>query len=75
MPKHVPQKKLLRELRGRLGNLSQEQLAQRVGVSWSTVSRWENGKGTPSPLARRELVTLLKEADLEQRAAELGSDT
>lgn len=73
MPKHALQKKLLRDLRSRLG-VSQEQLAQRVGVSWSTVSRWENGKGAPSNLARKRLVSLLKEAALEERRAELGSD-
>jgi len=55
----------LRELRRRLGNISQEKLAGLVGVSWSTISRWENGKGTPSPLARDRLNVLLKKAGLE----------
>jgi type I restriction enzyme M protein len=63
---------LLRELRHRLGEVSQEQLARRVGVSWSTISRWENGKGIPSPLAREKLVALLGEAGLEHRMDELG---
>lgn len=58
---------LLRELRHRLGDASQELLARRVGVSWSTVNRWENGKGAPSPLAREKLVALIKEAGLEDR--------
>lgn len=63
---------LLRELRHRLGDVSQEQLARRVGVSWSTISRWENGKGAPSPLARERVVPLLKEVGLEHRIDELA---
>ena len=61
----------LRELRLAAG-LSQEQLARRVGVSWSTINRWENGKGAPSPLAREKLTPLLAEAGLEGRADELA---
>jgi type I restriction enzyme M protein len=66
---------LLQALRERLGTISQEQLAHRVGVSWSTVSRWENGKGSPSPLAREKLVALLEEAGLEDRLHELDVGT
>jgi DNA-binding transcriptional regulator YiaG len=71
MPNLGPRTKLLRQLRSRLGELSQEQLAQKVGVSWSTVSRWENGKGSPSPLAREKLVALMKEANLSARMSDL----
>jgi DNA-binding transcriptional regulator YiaG len=63
---------LLRDLRHRLGDISQEQLARTVGVSWSTISRWENGKGVPSPLAREKLLPLLEEARLEGRVEELA---
>jgi putative transcriptional regulator len=62
---------LLIELRHRLGNVSQEKLAGRMGVSWSTISRWENCKGRPSPLAREKLIALLKEARLDDRIEEL----
>ena len=31
----------------RVQNLTQEQLAQRIGVSNKTISKWENGKGMP----------------------------
>ena len=71
MAKQQTRAELLRELRHRLGDVSQEKLAGRVGVSWSTISRWENGKGTPSPLAREKLVALLKESGLEDRIDEL----
>lgn len=63
---------VLQELRKRLGNVSQEELARRVGVSWSTINRWESGKGSPSPLAREKLVPLLQQNGLHSRLRELG---
>jgi putative transcriptional regulator len=33
-------------------NLSQEELAHALGVSFATVNRWENGKTNPSKLAQ-----------------------
>ena len=63
---------VLREVRDELG-LSQEQLAQRLGVAWSTVSRWENERGAPSPLAREKVDKLLRESGLAARAPELNS--
>ena len=42
--------KIVRELRTSLG-LTQEQFAAKIGVTVSTVNRWENDKGKPSPLA------------------------
>ncbi|MFN6563750.1 MAG: helix-turn-helix domain-containing protein [Nostoc sp. ChiSLP01] len=41
---------LIRELRQQL-NLSQKQFAVRLGVSFKTVNRWENGHTVPSRLA------------------------
>jgi len=35
-------------------NLSQEQLAHALGVSFATVNRWENGKTNPSKLALKQ---------------------
>ena len=63
---------LLRTLRKEL-SVSQEQLAQRLGVTWSTVNRWENGKGQPSPLAKEKLRKVLAEAGMKYRAAELDT--
>ncbi|MHC4075196.1 MAG: helix-turn-helix transcriptional regulator [Planctomycetota bacterium] len=42
--------KMIRKLRAALG-MTQEQFAVKVGVTYSTVNRWENEKGKPSPLA------------------------
>ncbi len=69
--KNAHLRRLLRELRENLGLSSQEQLAHRLGVTWSTVNRWENGKGTPSPLAREKLQAALTEAGMTDRIGEL----
>ena len=34
-------------------NLSQEELAHKLGVSFATINRWENGSYNPSRLARK----------------------
>lgn len=39
-------------------NLTQEQFAAKLGVTVSTVNRWENGKGNPSPLASHRIEEL-----------------
>jgi DNA-binding transcriptional regulator YiaG len=45
---------MLKDVRDQLG-LSQEDLAHELGVSFSTVNRWENGHFRPSRLARARL--------------------
>lgn len=40
-------------------NLTQEQFAEKLGVSFPTVNRWENKKTKPSPLAIQKLQKLL----------------
>lgn len=51
----------VRQLRGRLG-LTQEQFAERLGVSTITVHRWESGQSRPRPLALEKLAQLQQEA-------------
>jgi len=51
--------KMIRELRAKLG-LTQEQFAAKVGVTFSTVNRWESGRSNPSPLAMRRIEELVK---------------
>ena len=53
---------LVRELRHRL-NLTQEQFAQRVGVTYSTVNHWENGKREPLPFLQKRLLEMKGELD------------
>ena len=55
VPKNFSQ--FVRKLRRSLG-LTQEQFAVKVGVTFSTVNRWENGRGTPSPLAMRRITAI-----------------
>ena len=54
--------KTVKSLRAAL-NLTQEQFAAKLGVTVSTVNRWENGKGKPSPLARIRIEELWQTVD------------
>ena len=54
----------VKELRKRKG-WAQEDMAREIGVSLSTVQRWERQGGRPSRLARRELLRLFAEAGIE----------
>lgn len=57
---------LIKELRARL-DLTQEQFAQKVGVTYSTVNRWENGRRTPQPFLVRRLIELKQELAHQKR--------
>ena len=57
-------KEKVRELRKRK-EWAQEDLAREMGVSLSTVQRWENKGGEPTRLARRELRKLFQEVGIE----------
>ncbi len=50
-------RKMIKNQRIALG-LTQEQFAAKVGVTYSTVNRWENNKATPSPLALQRIQEL-----------------
>jgi transcriptional regulator with XRE-family HTH domain len=52
---NVPQ--LVRKLRARL-RLTQEQFAQEVGVTFSTVNQWENGHRRPQPYLMKRLLEM-----------------
>ena len=49
----------IRDLRQRL-QLTQEDFAHMIGVTFSTVNRWENGKSQPNRIALRLLANLEK---------------
>jgi len=51
---------LVKDVRSQLG-LSQEDLARALGVSFATVNRWENGKTSPSKLARSQFDLFCKD--------------
>ena len=54
----------LRAIRAQL-NLTQEQLAERLGVSFATVNRWEGGANVPQKAAREVIAALALEAGVE----------
>ena len=56
----------VKSIRERL-DLTQVQLAERIGVSFATVNRWENGQTKPARLAWRQILDL--EAGLGQAGA------
>lgn len=56
----------IRELRTSLG-LTQQSLAQRLGVSFATINRWENGQTKPSAFYWKQL-RVLAQAIAEQSA-------
>ena len=53
--------KMIRKLRTTLG-LTQEQFAAKIGVTVSTVNRWEKDKSKPSPLAMLRIERLQKKS-------------
>lgn len=55
----------VKRLRESLG-VSQGQLAKRMGVRQATVSDWETGKQSPSPMARRLLDRIAGGADSDE---------
>lgn len=52
--------KIIRDLR-LLTGLTQEQFAATIGVTFSTINRWENGHSQPSPLAIEKIARILEE--------------
>ncbi len=46
-------------------DLTQQQLAERLGVAFATVNRWEGGATTPQRAARTAIAALAAEADVD----------
>lgn len=68
---------LIRQTRQRLG-LTQTQFAAKLGVSFLSVNRWENGHHQPLPIALKQIEAVLHEMGtegqdlLEQYSAEFA---
>ncbi len=54
----------IRAIRSAL-NLTQDQLAERLGVSFATVNRWEGGGNKPQRAAQEAIMALAREAGIE----------
>lgn len=59
--------RLVKSLRDQLG-LSQEKFAAKLGVTFSSVNRWENGHRKPSPLAMKQIEILVIELGVKGKA-------
>ena len=55
----------LRAIRARL-DLSQQELADRLGVSFATVNRWEGGTTKPQKAAQEAIAALAAEAEVDE---------
>lgn len=51
----MPIEEILKLIRKEL-NISQEQLARELNISYTTINRWENSRRTPSRLAKMRLL-------------------
>ena len=60
---------ILRTIRSKL-DLTQEQLAERMGVSFATVNRWEGGANVPQKAALEVIKALVAEAGIEAETDE-----
>ncbi len=58
-------KATLRVIRARL-DLTQQQLAERLGVSFATVNRWEGGMTKPQKAAQEAIAALAAEAEVDE---------
>ncbi|HHX24790.1 MAG TPA: helix-turn-helix transcriptional regulator [Thermoanaerobacterales bacterium] len=56
--------KLVKTLREKL-ILTQSELAEMIGVSFTTVNRWENGKHEPTIKIRRKIVEICKANNID----------
>ena len=61
-------KATLRAIRARL-DLTQQQLAERLGVSFATVNRWEGGMTKPQKAAQEAIAALATEAEIDEAEA------
>ena len=62
----------LRSLRAKLA-LTQEQLADRLGVSFATVNRWEAGASKPQRAQAQAIAALIAESGIETEMDETGA--
>ena len=54
----------IKELRKKM-NLSQEEFAKVLGVSFSSINRWENGHHEPTAKVKRKLKSLFREYEIK----------
>lgn len=55
---------IIKQVREQL-NITQEQLARELNISFSTINRWENGHTSPSKLAKMRLLEFCKNCNID----------
>ncbi len=60
----------VRRLRNAL-NLTQEDFADGIGVTFSTINKWENGRSVPNRIARRVMLEAAKRAQAPPQIKEM----
>lgn len=66
----MPYSAVLLRVRKQL-NMTQEQLAHELSVSFSTVNRWEKGHTVPSRLARERITAFCIENNIDSEITKL----
>lgn len=61
---------ILRAIRTEL-NISQEQFARDLSVSFTTLNRWENNRTTPSRLAKMRIIDYCKARGISKEIIEM----
>ena len=71
MQKEIDVSEAVRRIRSKL-NLSQEQLAARLNVSFATVNRWESGNVTPQKAQLEAVQKIMEEEGTEHDTSKDG---
>lgn len=50
-------------------NISQEDLARKLNVSFATINRWETGKNLPSKMAQRNIEKFCKDNNITYKVS------
>lgn len=54
---------LIKKIR-QFAGISQQEFGEKLGVTFATINRWENGKATPNKLAQTKLYDFCKESNI-----------
>ncbi len=60
----IDYQKAVKDLRDKL-IMTQAEFAKMLGVSFTSINRWENGLNRPTTTARKQIVELCKENNIE----------
>ena len=60
----IDYQKAVKDLRDKL-IMTQAEFAKMLGVSFTSINRWENGQNRPTTTVRKQIVELCKEKNIE----------